>query len=113
MFPSRLSTLTDSLKASSIEALALNPGPSLIYLTGLEFHLMERPVVAFFTVDSVPVLVLPELEMLKVSQLPFEVKTFAFGENPEEWDNYLSKSSKRARKSYEKKVRKEPRAEFL
>jgi Xaa-Pro dipeptidase len=86
MFPSRLSTLTDSLKASSIEALALNPGPSLIYLTGLEFHLMERPVVAFFTVDSVPVLVLPELEMLKVSQLPFEVKTFAYGEDPEEWD---------------------------
>ena len=75
MFPSRLSNLSQVLKASSIDALALNPGPSLVYLTGLEFHLMERPVVAFFTAGSVPALVLPELEMLKISRLPFEVKT--------------------------------------
>lgn len=92
MFPSRLSNLSQVLKASSIDAIALNPGPSLVYLTGLEFHLMERPVVAFFTAGSVPVLVLPELEMLKVSQLPFEVKTFPYGENPDEWDKSFTEA---------------------
>ena len=26
-----------------LDAVALNPGPTLTYLTGLTFHLMERP----------------------------------------------------------------------
>jgi Xaa-Pro dipeptidase len=30
--------------------------------------------------------VLPELEMLKVKNLPFEVRAFPYGENPAEWD---------------------------
>ncbi|HTX91537.1 MAG TPA: Xaa-Pro peptidase family protein [Anaerolineales bacterium] len=82
----RLTRLSDSLKASGLDALALNPGPSLVYLTGLHFHLMERPTVAFFTPDSAPALVLPELEMLKVRDLPFEVKAFPYGENPADWN---------------------------
>jgi Xaa-Pro dipeptidase len=47
---------------------------------------MERPTVAFFTADSAPVLVLPELEMLKVRNLSFEIKAFPYGEDPAEWD---------------------------
>ena len=86
MISPRLSKLSQSLRASGLDALALNPGPSLVYLTGLHFHLMERPTVAFFTANSAPVLVLPELEMLKVKDLPFEVKSFPYGENPADWD---------------------------
>jgi Xaa-Pro dipeptidase len=86
MISSRLSKLSQSLRTSGLDALALNPGPSLAYLTGLHFHLMERPVVAFFKPDSAPVLVLPELEMLKVQGLPFEVRTFPYGEDPATWD---------------------------
>jgi Xaa-Pro dipeptidase len=86
MFPTRLVRLSNSIRTSQIDALALNPSPSLVYLTGLHFHLMERPTVAFFTADSAPAIVLPELEMLKVSDLPFEIKAFPYGENPAEWD---------------------------
>jgi len=86
MISSRLSKLSQSLRNSGLDALALNPGPSLVYLTGLHFDLMERPTLAFFTAGSAPVLVLPELEMLKVRGLPFEVRPFPYGENLEEWD---------------------------
>ena len=86
MLPTRLAHLSRSIRTANLDALALNPGPSLVYLTGLHFHLMERPTVAFFTADAAPVLVLPELEMLKVKDLPFEIKAFPYGENPAEWD---------------------------
>jgi|GEM_PF-3408063 len=45
MSTSRLSTLDAALQAAGLDAIALNPGPSLTYLTGLIFHLMERPIV--------------------------------------------------------------------
>jgi Xaa-Pro dipeptidase len=93
MYPSRLNKLSNLLRSSNLEALALNPSPSLVYLTGLHFHLMERPTVAFFTADSAPVLVLPELEILKVRGLPFEIKAFPYGENPAEWDKVFLEAS--------------------
>ena len=58
------------------DAVALNPGPTLTYLTGLRFHLMERPVVSAGFQGQEPVLVLPELEMPKAGLLPFEVRPF-------------------------------------
>ncbi len=83
---SRLDRLSASLQTSGLDALALNPGASLAYLTGLHFHLMERPVVVIFTAAAPPVVILPELEMLKVKDLPYEVKAFPYGEKPDEWD---------------------------
>ena len=37
--------LAAALRKHDLDAIALNPGPSLTYLTGLHFHLSERPVV--------------------------------------------------------------------
>jgi Xaa-Pro dipeptidase len=85
MADQRLSNLVKSLQASGLDALALNPGPSLTYLTGLHFHLSERPVLAYFTCGSPPVIILPELEMLKLQGLPFEIKAFPYGEDPSRW----------------------------
>jgi Xaa-Pro dipeptidase len=84
MTTTRLAKLSASLREFKMDALALNAGPSLVYLTGLHFHLSERPVVAIFTADREPVIVLPELEMLKVKGMP--VKAFPYPENPAEWD---------------------------
>jgi Xaa-Pro dipeptidase len=75
-----------------LEALALNAGPSLVYLTGLHFHLSERPVVALFTTDHEPVIILPELEILKVANLPYHIKAFPYGENPNDWDGIFRKA---------------------
>ena len=54
------------LKQSGLDAVALNPGPTLTYLSGVRFHLMERPVVLIVARDGDPVLVLPELETPKL-----------------------------------------------
>ncbi|HCB01662.1 MAG TPA: aminopeptidase P family protein [Anaerolineae bacterium] len=76
-----------------MDAVILNPGPTLKYLTGLNFHLMERPVVLFVAQGKDPVLVLPELELPKVDLFPYKVTGIAYGENPSEWDNAFRKAA--------------------
>jgi Xaa-Pro dipeptidase len=86
MTQSRLDRLNASLRTSGLDAVILNPGPTLTHLTGLHFHLMERPVVLMFARDQVPAIVLPELELQKVASLPYKLQVFAYPENPSEWD---------------------------
>jgi len=85
MNPSRLPRLLNLISATGLDALVLNPGPTLTYMTGLNFHLMERPVVLIITLDAPPVLILPELEALKLAQSNIPLKGFTFGENPLTW----------------------------
>ena len=72
----RQSRLAQALRASNLEAMVLNAGPSMTYLTGLHVHLSERPVVGLFTPDLSPVIILPELESGKLSNLPYPVQSF-------------------------------------
>lgn len=88
---SRLEKLSEALKKNNLDALILNAGPSLTYLTGLHFHLSERPVVAVFTAEDEPLIILPELEMLKVSGMA--VQAFSYGEDPTEWDGVFRKAA--------------------
>ncbi len=81
----RLKKISNVLADSGLDALALNPSPSLLFATGLHFHLMERPVVALFASDSRIALILPELETAKLTGLPFDVEAFPYGENPAVW----------------------------
>ena len=85
MTQSRLDKLNSSLQTSDLDAVILNPGPTLTHLTGLHFHLMERPVVLMFAKDQEPAIVLPELELQKVASLPYKLQVFAYPENPSEW----------------------------
>ena len=89
---SRFDRLNASLRTSGLDAVILNPGPTLTYLSGLNFHLMERPVVLLFAKDQVPAIVLPELELQKVASLPYKLQIFAYPENPIEWDNAFRKA---------------------
>jgi Xaa-Pro dipeptidase len=89
----RLNALTASLLNSKLDAVILNPGPTLTYLTGVQFHLMERPVVLFIVPGKDPVLVLPELELPKVDLFPYKVQAIAYGENPSEWDDAFRKAA--------------------
>ncbi|MCP4141054.1 MAG: aminopeptidase P family protein [Chloroflexi bacterium] len=85
MSNSRLKSISNTLKESGLDALALNPSPSLLYATGLHFHLMERPVLALFAADGRIALVLPELEVAKLSNLSYELKAFPYNEEPTTW----------------------------
>jgi len=93
MTHSRFDKLNASLQTSELDAVILNPGPTLTYLSGLHFHLMERPMVLLFAQDQVPALVLPELELQKVASLPYELQVFAYPENPSEWDDVFRKAA--------------------
>jgi len=89
----RLNNLSASLLTSKLDAVILNPGPTLTYLTGVHFHLMERPVVLFVAPGQDPVLVLPELELPKMELFPYKVQAVAYGENPSEWENAFRKAA--------------------
>jgi Xaa-Pro dipeptidase len=93
MTQTRLDKLNASLRAGGLDSVILNPGPTLSYLTGLNFHLMERPVVLFFAKDQTPALVLPELELQKVANLPYKLQVFSYSENPAEWDAAFRKAA--------------------
>ena len=92
MIYSRFDRLNASLRKSGLDAVILNPGPTLTYLSGLHFHLMERPVVFLFAKDQDPAIVLPELELQKVGSLPYKLQVFSYPENPSEWDNAFRKA---------------------
>lgn len=89
---SRLEKLTKALADFDLDALALNPTPSLLYATGLHFHLMERPIVALFTVDGRIALVLPELEIAKLTDISFDVEAFPYNEDPSTWTDVFRKA---------------------
>jgi Xaa-Pro dipeptidase len=79
MFADRLTRLQSVLQERGVDWLALLPGPNLRYLTGLDFHLSERPLVMFVPPEGAPVLALPSLELPKFRRLgPFEAETFTY-----------------------------------
>ena len=85
IFATRQNLLIQALPTANLHALALNPGASLTYLTGLHFHLSERPVVAIFSPEKPVHLILPELEQAKLLDLSYPVKAFPYGEDPQHW----------------------------
>ncbi|RPJ17532.1 MAG: aminopeptidase P family protein, partial [Chloroflexi bacterium] len=93
MTQSRFDKLNAALQTSGLDAVILNPGPTLTHLTGLHFHLMERPVVLTFAKDQDPVIVLPELELQKVASLPYKLQVFAYPENPSEWSDAFRRAA--------------------
>jgi len=85
MTTARIEKAQQALAEHGFAALAVNAGPTLTYLTGLHFHLMERPVLLVIAPTAEPVLVLPELEMAKLDGLQFPLQSFGYGENPDRW----------------------------
>ncbi|HLF36574.1 MAG TPA: Xaa-Pro peptidase family protein [Anaerolineales bacterium] len=76
----RIERLSKLLRAEGLEALAVLPGPNLVYLTGLSFHLMERPVVGLFSASAPPRLIVPEFEKPKAEAADVRMELFPYGE---------------------------------
>ncbi len=81
----RQKKLGAALRSAGLDGIILNPSESLVYLTGLHFHLSERPVVCLFTPDDPPRLILPELEAAKVTAAAYPIQATTYGEEPESW----------------------------
>jgi Xaa-Pro dipeptidase len=94
---SRQAKLKTILQSTGLDSLILNAGPSLSYLTGLHFHLSERPVLVIFLQDRAPLIVLPELEQEKLKNLTFEIEPFLYGENPQQWSTVFQQAVQNAK----------------
>jgi Xaa-Pro aminopeptidase len=104
----RQKKLMNILSAAGLDCLILNPGPSLVYLAGLHFHLSERPVIVILQTEATPVIVLPELEAQKLTRLPFEIEPFTYADDPATWTDVFKKAADTA-KLNGKQVGVEPR----
>lgn len=113
IFLARQARLEEAITAHGFDALALNPGSSLTYLTGLGFHLMERPVTAIFAPGQPVTVILPELERLKLEGLSFPVRSFAFGEDPARWPDAFAAALQAAGVSRQKIAVEPTRLRFL
>jgi Xaa-Pro dipeptidase len=97
MTTQRLTKIIELMKQNKLDTIALNPGPSLFYLTGLHFHLMERPVVLFIDSNTHPTIVLPELEILKVKQSSIPLEAITYGDDPSSWNSAFKKALEKIR----------------
>ena len=66
----------DLIAEAGMDVLAIVPGPNFSYLTGLQFHLMERPTILFISRTGEIAAIMPALEILKWSRGFPEAETF-------------------------------------
>lgn len=93
-FPARQFALSRELARLDLYALAVVPGASLAYLTGLDFHLSERPTVALFRQNGAPVFVAPELEAGKLTKTAFDIYICTYGEDPSTWPEVFREAAR-------------------
>jgi Xaa-Pro dipeptidase len=107
MFPAKRQRLDKKMHDLRLDAVALNAGPTLAYLTGLHFHLMERPIVLIYCPDQAPVLVLPVLEEAKLEQIDYPLEVYAYPDNPSAWPD-IFKQAINARQLHDARLGIEP-----
>ncbi len=79
MHLNRLQRLQAALARAGFDCAAAIAGPNLYYLTGLSFHLSERPTVGFFPAKGDPVIVAGALEESKITtSAPYPVTAFTY-----------------------------------
>jgi len=81
----RQDALRSAMRSHDLDAVLLNPGPSLPYLTDLHFHISERPVVFGLSADGAACITVPELEAQKLSHASFDLDTTTYTEDVTTW----------------------------
>jgi len=88
----RIETLQNIMQENQIPLAALTAGPDLVYLTGLEFHVSERPAILLLATTGKPHLVHPELENIKVKGCKYPIVSFPYGEVKDTWANVCAQA---------------------
>ncbi len=77
-FKSRQERLND---IKGVDAVAIVPGANMLYFTGLDLHLSERPIIALLTPDGNFSIIIPELEVSQLQARPdLEARAFAWSD---------------------------------
>lgn len=90
MYSQRFKKLLDLMAIQNLDAIALNPGCNMRYLTNLDFHLMERPTVLLIRNNGDVALVLPKLEASRAEKSFSKDHLFTYGDNPATWTDVFS-----------------------
>jgi len=80
------------MRQQNLDAVAINPGPTFTYLTGMRMHLMERPTVLLVAQSGAAALVLPQLEALKLDGARMDLQPFLYPDNPATWQGAFSEA---------------------
>lgn len=97
IYSQRQERFAEIIQAAGLQGMVINASPTLTYLTGLHFHLTERPVVCFFRPGGSPIIVLPELEAGKLEHVTYPLQPFAYGEDPGTWPGVFKVAFQAAR----------------
>jgi Xaa-Pro dipeptidase len=92
IFQNRLEKLRKLMEEFKFPLIAINAGKDLKYISGLDFHLSERPVILMLPVSETPCLVYPSFETPKVKKSPFDLQLFPYEEDPSIWGNVVFQS---------------------
>ena len=82
----KINKLQSFLKKEDLDALAIVPGSNFFYLTGGNFHLLERPTVLLISKNNKPIAILPVLEVDSFEKLKLDVDIFEWQDS----DGYQS-----------------------
>jgi len=85
MLNNRYQRLLNLMKVEGYDFVAINPGHTFNYLTQLDFHLMERPVVLIISQTGKNALILPELEVSRARERQIFDSLFSYDDNPANW----------------------------
>src|SRR6478672_3054084 len=68
-YAERIATLQAALKEHGLQALVLEPGPAMLYLTGVRWGKSERTFAVILPAEGDPVWVLPGFEEMRAREL--------------------------------------------
>ncbi|MDF1514408.1 MAG: aminopeptidase P family protein [Anaerolineae bacterium] len=78
----RLDKLMTGANDLGLDFLALVPGPTLSYATGLSYFMSERPIVVLVPVDALPAAIVPEFEAGKARAIGMQTFTYMDEDGP-------------------------------
>ena len=88
----RMEKLIGLMATYGLAGMAFNPGPTLTYLTGMHFHLMERPTVLLISQAGSAAIVLPGLEQGKLPPESAMFRAFTYSDDPATWPLAFAKA---------------------
>jgi Xaa-Pro dipeptidase len=93
MLAEQLERLQKIVWQARLDTIALVPGSNLRYLTGISFHLLERPFIIFIPAEGEPAIVVPALEMKQLQETGFPGTYFPWTD-AEGYANAFTEASK-------------------
>lgn len=88
----KLQLLESLIAKNKFDAAALIPSPNMIWLTGADKHLMERPTTLLVCPGKKPALIIAGFELGSVEGMEIPFEPFPFDDDPSRWGEAFRKA---------------------